>query len=480
MLGAFFYFIIAAFQALSWTAEMSHELAVTLNEGELTQVAYSPDGRYLARFPYGISGSELDRVEIWEAATGQQVYAVDRVMYFHWLAAEGQFLIGTFGPTSEIPVIYDLDTQAEIMDLSGERFYEWWNRDPRWLVMQTGESVTVRRAEDFETVFTFQNGTITLSATGQYLLHSQDGNHQLIELASGETLFEFAGDIRHIAFRPDDSAFLIQENDSITIYPIDDSASPKTIQETAHYQGCGGRQAPIWFNESPRILISSYQSSTLWDYEKGEDIRFTGGVFLSAARNRIARFDAGKLIVQDGDTLEVIYEVEDKGEFVSWSPNDRWLVSYDTNGFARLHDVERATPIQYLRHYHTLDTCGTYLYPPEWSANGSQLATYELTPITHPRPTSRLRVHLIESPEPIPGMPLYAMPDSTLEDGAIAYLADQTELRIVLVGDTPGWYFIETMTGQRDGWIYDADPLAALELIYTPPANKIWLWTINP
>lgn len=402
-------------------------------------------------------------------------------MHFHWLATDGQFALVRYTDEDQTTVIYDLDAQTEVTRLTEERF-SVWNRHPDWLITETAEGVLIRRAADLELVIALNAyGRIRFSPMGHYVANIDYTKVEIYELATGDMIFDYEGEaVQSFEFSPDDRAFLIGLLKSVNVYEIADT-TPKTTDYPFGYQGCIGYREPTWFNDQSRILFSSYGTGMIWDYQTGEIDYINGTAILNPQQSQITRLRSNQLSILDADSLAVLYEAESGGTMISWSPDGRWVLTYGYDGFAYLHDIEDGSPVQKMAHYQAFDACGLHLYPPEWSADGSQFAVYEFGSVAMHREGGRGKVRVLtllpDDPDALSGLPLYDTPNTELDAAPLTYLPHETEVTILAIGDA--WqYFIQTDDGQQ-GWIYEIRLNTKLEVVPTPPANKIWLWALG-
>lgn len=425
---------------------------------EHSVISFSPDGRYIARYPSGAIMEEINSLEIWDSSTGEKVYQAGRIQNFHWIDHPDEFFVAFYDDPEGI--IYNLEQNAVTIVITG--MFSEWNVSPSWIITYEDGATWIRHTERLTDPLIFTNtfNRLVFSSTGAYLAMLDHNQISIYTTDTGELVNQISGEYQNIVFNPDDTAFLAQARQSYHLYTMSFTSD---LQLETEFQGCGIPAIPEWFIENPYILLGGI----LWDYNTNTQIRLGSKADLSPDQQWIAALDTGNLYLYDTNTLEVIYVFENADTHISWSPNSRWLITYGYAGYAHLYDIQTGSFISELPHYHDFGACGIHLFPPQWNFDGSQLATYIFSTVRQWRERDRGMIHL---PPQMDGLPFYTQPHASDPSG---YLEEGTPFTIGRI-DPTGWYAFETADGQT-GWFNGTDGLIPIP---SSPGNTIWLWAL--
>ncbi|MCX7992248.1 MAG: Ig-like domain-containing protein [Fimbriimonadales bacterium] len=355
------------------------------HRGQVNQIAYSPDGQYLA------SASEDSTIKIWRLSDGQLV----RTLTGHasgvfslafspdgqylasgsedaavkiWRVSDGQLIRTLTGHAAGLrSVVFSPDGQYLATGGLDNLIKLWQTAD--W---QEARTITGHASGVFALVF---------SPNGQYLASgSGDASVKLWRISDGQevnTLTGHSGAVRALAFAPN-GEYLTTGSDDLTIkvWRSSDWQEVRTI--TGHAQAVFS----LRFSPNGQILASGSADATikLWRVADWQEIRTLTGhqanvysVGFSPDGQSLASGSWDRTIklwrVASGQELRTLTAHRDHVYYVDWSPDGRYLAS---GGEETTVKIWRASDGQLLR---TLEGHTAELRPVVFSPDGQYLAT---------------------------------------------------------------------------------------------------------
>lgn len=267
-----------------WDLSPSHEVFTLSDLGEVDNIAFSPDGKYLA-------GARWDGgASVWDAATGKQLYT----------AGPGDSGVDvTFSPDTKRLALSSRDGQVAMLDAASGKVLHtlpspsspetsaavWevaFSPDGKRLAIAiAGDQDGTAKVLDAETLqplhelpgHTGPVRSIAFSPDGKYIATaSEDKTVKVWDAQSyreRQRLVGHKGDVWRVAFSPDGKQLATASHDGSA--KIWDVASG---QELRSLYGHGGKIWGITFSNDGRYVVttSSDKSTKVWDFRSGEEV----------------------------------------------------------------------------------------------------------------------------------------------------------------------------------------------------------------
>jgi WD40 repeat protein len=307
-----------------------------LGMGEVTSVAFSPDGRFV------LTGSWDHTARLWDAATGKQI---------RFFAGHSDWVTSVaFSPDGRFVLTGSWDHTARLWDAS------------------TGQQIRTFAGH------TDQVTSVAFSPNGHYMLtSSHDRTARLWDVASGQQIRSLEGHtnwVESVAFSPDGRNVLTGSDDNTArLWDV------ATGQQIRSFEGHSNFVTSVAFSPDGRsVLTGSFDDTArLWDSATGQQIRsFTGpaGVVYSVAFSPDGRYALtgnydNTARLWDASTGQQIRSLEGHTNVVTsvvFSPDGRSILTGSPDGTARLWG---GTTGQHIRSFegHTMPVNSVAFFP---------------------------------------------------------------------------------------------------------------------
>ena len=374
---------------------------LTGQSGSVNDLEWSPDGQRLA------SGGSDGTLLVWEPGR------VGSVPTFRGRNQLGIFALSWNPDSHRLAVsgfravnIWDVDTQRLVFTLPPLNWNHFafilgaissvaWSPDGRLIATSAGETTTVWDAFTAEKRSTLHSGEgeirhLAWSPDASTLIATnEDGTMAVLNLAGAQdalTLHGHTKAVRGASWSPDGRRIASASYDNTA--KIWDAASGKELFTLRGHTN--SVQWATWSPDSKRVATASKDGTIrLWDASSGSETRVmrgpTGPVYRLSwhpeGKLLAASCDQATLWVCDTTTGKEAFHVDRAArgrglmEWVSWSPNGRWLASVSADGLIKISDAvgnevqswqPSLSPSQPLR---------TSLYCVAWSPDNTRLAS---------------------------------------------------------------------------------------------------------
>ncbi|MFO0959262.1 MAG: protein kinase, partial [Isosphaeraceae bacterium] len=341
--------------------------------GEVTSVAFSPDGKRI------LTASYDGTAKVWDAATGQQILTLKG--HTMWVisaafSADGRRIVtgaGEYGivgkPTRSEAKVWDAATGRELLVLSVRQ-------SPVWSVAFSpdGQRIVTCAADWGDAAPPAAEVKVWDAATGREILaipgltgdvrcvaYSPDGQRiatggdpaKSWDAATGEELFTFPGVASSMTYSPDGKHLLVGRHDR-TARVWDAEKGDEILVLKGHASAV---ECVAYSPDGLRIVTGSWDQTTkVWDAATGRELRvikghagFVRGVAFSPDGQRIVTCSDDALAkVWDAEKGQEVPALKGHGDFVrgiAYSPDGLRIATASGDGTAKLWDAATSREI---------------------------------------------------------------------------------------------------------------------------------------
>lgn len=332
--------------------------------GEVWDIAFSPDGKYLAT-----NGSTDKTTRLWDFATGETI----RIFSGHTAEVSGV----AFSPDGKYLLTGSYDRTARLWDVAsgqtvqiftgqinkienvafspdGRNIITAGNDEARVWDVATGKTIHILSVDGKFLFF-----RVAYSPDGKYILTAiADGTARLWDATTGEQVqvFNHPDAVDGVAFSPDGKTIATSSGDHKA--RLWDIATGQIIREfVGHHADFNDTR----FSPDGQLLITGNLDHTvrLWDVATGKTLRVFGGI-TTAVQAALFSPD-GKFVVTTNRNLALIWSLQTSpGGMVftghnkpvrkaSFSPDGKWVVTASDDGAARIWDSANGQTLMILR-----------------------------------------------------------------------------------------------------------------------------------
>ncbi|MBZ0316182.1 MAG: TIR domain-containing protein [Anaerolineae bacterium] len=295
-----------------WDITSGEAIRIFQHDTDVTTAIFAPDGRYILTASWGtIRVWQLNFAEPYvfkSTATGFDTEAITGVAY----SANGQYIFTIDGAT--IGHLWDANSRDEVrsfynVDLITVAFSD----DSQYIALGGVEGVEVRSIPRGDTIFSLDSrilyggNSLRFSPDGQYLLAVESNTAGLWNISTGEKIrtFEVSDQfIKCVAYSPDGQYILVCDGGNARMWKVETGEEVRSF--IGHTSGIWGAE---FSPDSKYLVTGGTDTIRLWDIETGEELR------------QFATHDAW------------IFDVK-------ISPDGRYILAGDMDGLARLWSVE--------------------------------------------------------------------------------------------------------------------------------------------
>jgi uncharacterized delta-60 repeat protein len=343
-----------------WEAASGREVARLTHDEDVTDVAFSPDGRYV------VSGSRDTTARVWEATSGREVARMthDSSVFDVAFSPDGRFVVS--GSRDGTARVWEAASGREVARLTHDdwvsavafspdgRFVVSGSRDGTARVWEAASGREVARLTHGDRVF-----DVAFSPDGRYVVSgSRDGTARVWEAATGREVARLPhdGGVFDVAFSPDGRFVVSGSRDGTA--RVWEAASGREVARLTH----GDRVFDVAFSPDGRYVVSGSSDGTAWVWEvtSGHEVaRLTHDRGVTA----VAFSPDGRLVVSGSwDNTVRVWEAASGREIarlthddrvviaVAFSPDGRYVVSGSRDTTARVWEAASGREVARLTH----------------------------------------------------------------------------------------------------------------------------------
>jgi WD40 repeat protein len=367
-----------------WNAVTGQESARAAHEATVNDVVFSPDGLFLAS---GSGHSQLKgntsvlvhpAVLLWDRTAGK---TISRIVH------QGSVGDVAFSPNGRYLATGSWDRTARVSDtITGEERFRVvhgdkvgalaFSRDSRWFASGSKGSVRLLDLSNGQTI-TLPAATrlvrgLSFSPDGKHLAAgSVEGNAHVWDIATGMQRFHLhhGGLVPHVSYSADGRHLLTHDDRVVSLWNADDGTRRRVITHSSYLS-----QAD-WSPDSQRIATRTQDGVRIWNASNGSQLSlaehkdFVKGFAWHPDGQRLLTWDNDVVRLWEASTANLLKEFVHRNTFrAAFTPDGHNVVVIGEGHTARVSDITTGREVAQLLH-------PSELYNVSVSPNGQHIAT---------------------------------------------------------------------------------------------------------